>query len=154
MEVPPDQGNSSTILGAAEEGKNAETDVSTPAVGSEADPSSVQWTVQAVVLSVVLFLVAGVFEIGGGWLVWKAIREGRPYWWAILGSAVLVGYGFIPTLQPTSSFGRLYAVYGGFFIVLSFLWGWWLDGDCPDVGDAVGGGISLVGVLLVLFWPR
>ncbi len=33
-------------------------------------------------------------------------------------------YGFIPTLQPTSNFGRLYAVYGGFFIVLSYAWGW------------------------------
>ena len=33
-------------------------------------------------------------------------------------------YGFIPTLQPTSDFGRLYAIYGGFFIVLSYAWGW------------------------------
>jgi small multidrug resistance family-3 protein len=53
-----------------------------------------------------------------------------------------------------NSFGRVYAVYGGFFIVLSFLFGWWLDGDRPDLGDVVGGAIALVGVLVVLFWPR
>ncbi len=29
----------------------------------------------AVVRSVILFLVAGVCEIGGGWLVWKWLRE-------------------------------------------------------------------------------
>ena len=36
---------------------------------------------------------------------------------------MLVVYGFIPTLQPIDDFGRLYAVYGGFFIVLSYVWG-------------------------------
>ena len=36
---------------------------------------------------------------------------------------VLVLYGFIPCLQPISDFGRVYAVYGGFFIALSYLWG-------------------------------
>lgn len=33
----------------------------------------------------------------------------------------------------------LYAVYGGFFIVLA----WVLDGDRPDVGDLVGGFVWL-----------
>lgn len=28
------------------------------------------------------------------------------------GAAVLVAYGFIPTLQPTDNFGRIFAVYG------------------------------------------
>lgn len=120
----------------------------------EPTSSSFQWTAKSAVLAVVLFVVAGVCEIGGGWMVWKAIREGKQFWWAIIGSLILVAYGFIPTLQPTSSFGRVYAVYGGFFIVLSFLWGWAFDGDRPDLGDAVGGAISLVGVLVILFWPR
>lgn len=120
----------------------------------DGDSSTFQWTVQTAILSIFVFVVAGFFEIGGGWMVWKAVREGKPYWWAIIGSVILIGYGFLPTLQPTDSFGRIYAVYGGFFIVLSFLWGWLLDGDRPDIGDAVGGGIALVGVLLVLLWPR
>lgn len=34
-----------------------------------------------------------------------------------------MGYGFVPCAQPMSDFGRIYAVYGGFFIVLSYLWG-------------------------------
>jgi drug/metabolite transporter superfamily protein YnfA len=156
MEVPgPRQRALTGEPGGGIDGDRTNSETGPPSLaGSEGDPSSFQWTVQSVILSVVLFVLAGIFEIGGGWLVWKAIREGKPYWWAILGSLVVVGYGFIPTLQPTSSFGRLYAVYGGFFIVLSFLWGWLFDGDRPDVGDAVGGAISLVGVLLVLFWPR
>jgi small multidrug resistance family-3 protein len=41
---------------------------------------------------------------------------------ALLGAAILVLYGIIPTFQP-ASFGRVYAAYGGIFIVLSILWG-------------------------------
>ena len=82
------------------------------------------------------------------------MRERKPWWWAVLGSLILVGYGFIPTLQPTDSFGRIYAVYGGFFIVLSFMCGWWWDGDRPDMGDFVGGLLSLAGVGIIMFWPR
>jgi small multidrug resistance family-3 protein len=118
------------------------------------DASSFQWTAVTVIQALVVFVVAGVAEIGGGWLVWKAVRDHRPWWWAVAGSAVLVSYGFIPTLQPTDSFGRVYAVYGGFFIVLSFLAGWWLDADRPDWGDVTGGSIALAGVLVILFWPR
>jgi len=86
--------------------------------------------------------------------VWKAVREHKPWWWALLGSLTLVVYGFLPTLQPTDSFGRVYAVYGGFFIVLSYIWGMIFDGMKPDLGDVVGAGLALVAVLVILFWPR
>jgi len=92
------------------------------------------WTAATLVLSVFLFIVAGFAEVGGGWLVWQAIREGRPWWWAVIGSLVLILYGFVPTLQPVSDFGRIYAVYGGFFILLCYGWGWLLDGMKPDAG--------------------
>jgi small multidrug resistance family-3 protein len=116
------------------------------------------WTASSIVLAIFLFCLAGLAEIIGGWMVWRAVRGNdnskKPWWYAVVGSFILILYGFIPTLQPTDSFGRIYAVYGGFFIVLSFLIGWWLDGDKPDRGDLIGGAIALVGVLLILFWPR
>lgn len=103
--------------------------------------------------SLLLFLVAGVCEIGGGWLVWKWIRDGRPIWWGLIGGLILILYGVIPTLQ-SSHFGRIYAVYGGFFIALSLLWGWYFDGNVPDRADFVGGLIALVGVCVMMYWPR
>lgn len=69
------------------------------------------------------------------------------------GDVVLVLYGVIPTLQ-TSHFGRVYAVYGGFFIVLSLLWGWWVDGNRPDRADVTGATVALMGVCMMLYWPR
>lgn len=107
----------------------------------------------AVVRSVILFVAAGVAEIGGGWLVWKWLRDGRPSWWGLAGALVLILYGIIPTLQ-TSHFGRVYAAYGGFFIVLALLWGWGFDGDRPDAADVIGATIALVGVCLMYYWPR
>lgn len=103
--------------------------------------------------SIALFVLAGVCEIGGGWLIWKWLREQRPGWWGLLGGVVLILYGIIPTFQ-TSHFGRVYAVYGGFFIVLSLLWGWGLDGDRPDWADVIGALIALVGVGVMMYWPR
>ena len=66
----------------------------------------------------------------------------------------LVLYGFVPCLQPTESFGRIYAAYGGFFIVLSFLFGWLLDGNRPNQGEVCGSVVALAGVSIITFWPR
>jgi small multidrug resistance family-3 protein len=56
-------------------------------------------------------------------------------------------------LQP-ANFGRVYAAYGGVFIVLSILWGWGIDGIKPDKFDMIGGGIALIGVTVIMYWPR
>ncbi|CAK4682355.1 hypothetical protein AeNC1_010406 [Aphanomyces euteiches] len=73
--------------------------------------------------------------------------------YAILGSIALVAYGWSQTLQQIE-FGRLFAVYGGYFILLSLLWGWAIDGKQPDLGDWVGTAIAFAGVLIMLYWPR
>ena len=98
-------------------------------------------------------VLAGLAEIGGGWLVWQWLRNGRGLWMGLLGGVVLVLYGVIPTLQQESAFGRVYAAYGGVFIVLSILWGVIVDGWRPDRFDMIGAGIALAGVFVML-WGR
>ena len=112
------------------------------------------WTPWAVVKVAALFLLMGFAEVGGGWLIWQTMRAGKPWWWALIGSAVLVLYGFLPTFQPLPDFGRLYAVYGGVFIVLSYWWGVRFDGMRVDRGDIIGSIMALLGVCVALFWPR
>jgi len=105
--------------------------------------------------SILLFLLAGLCEIGGGYLVWLWLREGRSVWLGLIGGIVLVLYGIIPTLQPAAfNFGRVYAAYGGAFIVLSLLWGWQIDRKAPDRFDLIGAMICLVGVTIIMYWPR
>jgi small multidrug resistance family-3 protein len=101
------------------------------------------------------FVLAGLFEIGGGYLVWLWLREGKSPGLAVLGVAVLALYAITPTLQPKSAdFGRVYAAYGGVFIVLSLLWGWRVDRVVPDRADVIGGCVALGGAAIVMFWPR
>jgi small multidrug resistance family-3 protein len=66
---------------------------------------------------------------------------------------MLVLYGIIPTYQATH-FGRVYAAYGGVFVVLSLLWGWGIDGIRPDRYDVLGGLICLLGVAVIMYAPR
>lgn len=104
--------------------------------------------------SVFLFILAGLCEIGGGYLVWQWLREGRPLVVGLLGAVVLVLYGIVPVLQPYPNFGRIYAAYGGVFVVMSLLWGWIFDNKTPDRADAWGALICLLGVATIMYWPR
>lgn len=97
-----------------------------------------------------LFVLAGLCEIGGGYLVWGWLRESLILPWAILGAVVLVLYGVVAALQPIPEFGRVYAAYGGIFVVLSIVWATVLDGFRPDRYDLLGAVVVLAGVLLMV----
>jgi len=70
-----------------------------------------------------------------------------------LGGLVLFFYGVVPTFQP-AHFGRVYAAYGGIFVILSLLWGSSIDGNAPDAADIVGAILCMIGVALIMYWPR
>lgn len=103
--------------------------------------------------TILLFILAGVFEIGGGYLLWLWMREGRELIFAFLGAIILFLYGIVPTFQP-SYFHRIYATYGGIFVVMSLLWGWIFDKILPDTYDLIGALIILIGVSIIYYWPR
>jgi small multidrug resistance family-3 protein len=100
-----------------------------------------------------IFVLAGLCEIGGGYLIWLWLREQKPWWYGAVGGAILILYGIVATWQP-ANFGRVYAAYGGIFIVLAILWGWKVDGFVPDKFDVIGGIVSLIGMGIIIFAPR
>lgn len=103
---------------------------------------------------IALFLAAGLAEIGGGYLIWLWLREGKSAYLGLLGGITLALYGVIATFQMFPSFGRVYTAYGGVFIVLSVLWGWGVDKKVPDTYDWIGALICIIGVSVMLFAPR
>ncbi|CAA9477683.1 MAG: Protein of unknown function UPF0060 [uncultured Solirubrobacteraceae bacterium] len=104
--------------------------------------------------SIGLFVAAAVAEIGGAYLMWQAIKEGRGLLFALAGAVALAGYGAVAALQPDANFGRVLAAYGGVFIVGSLLWGMAFDGFRPDRFDLAGAGMCLIGVALIMYAPR
>lgn len=73
--------------------------------------------------------------------------------YGLIGGIILFVYGIIPTLQP-SNFGRVYAAYGGIFVVMAIIWGLIIDKKRPDRFEIIGGGIVLIGALIIFYTPR
>ncbi len=100
-----------------------------------------------------LFLLAALAEIGGGYLVWLWIRQKKKIIFGIVGGVVLFTYGIIPTFQA-SNFGRVYAAYGGFFIISSILWGMLIDKKKPDRYELIGSLVAVLGAAIIFYVPR
>jgi small multidrug resistance family-3 protein len=105
------------------------------------------------IVILVLFFAAALFEIGGGYLIWRWLKERINWIYGLLGGVILFGYGIILTLQPTH-FGRVYAAYGGIFIVSSIFWGLIIDKKRPDKYEIAGAVLALVGALIIFYTPR
>jgi len=100
-----------------------------------------------------LFFIAAIMEIGGGYLIWLRIREKRKSTLALFGGIILFVYGIIPTLQP-SHFGRVYAAYGGIFIISSIIWGRIIDKKKPDRYEIIGSVVAVIGAAIIFYAPR
>jgi small multidrug resistance family-3 protein len=97
-----------------------------------------------------LFVVAALAEIGGAFLVWRAVRGGAAPWLGIAGVMALGAYGVVASLQADPHFGRVLAAYGGVFICASLLWGVLADGFRPRLADFVGAGLCLAGAAVIM----
>jgi len=104
-------------------------------------------------ISLALFFAAALFEIAGGYLVWKWLRDKKSLVIGLMGGLILFTYGVIPTLQE-ANFGRVYAAYGGIFIVSSIMWGAIIDKKTPDKYEVFGALVTLIGALIIFYAPR
>ena len=107
-----------------------------------------------IVRSAALFIIAGVFEIGGCWLVWQGPREHPGWAWIGAGVITLGLYGLVATFQSSGDFGTILAAYGGIFVAGSVIWGWVADGYRPDRFDIIGAVICLAGMGVIMYAPR
>jgi small multidrug resistance family-3 protein len=109
--------------------------------------------VSGIPLSVALFFAAAMAEIGGGYLVWMWRRQKKSIALAGIGAVILFVYGIIPTFQP-AEFGRVYAAYGGIFIISSLLWGRIVDRKRPDRYEIIGSIVAVIGAAVIFYAPR
>jgi small multidrug resistance family-3 protein len=106
-----------------------------------------------VIVSITLFFIAAIAEIGGGYLVWLWLRRNKKLVVGLVGGVILFLYGVVPTLQP-ANFGRVYAAYGGVFILSSIIWGMLVDKKKPDRYEIIGSIVAITGALVIFYGPR
>ena len=99
------------------------------------------------------FILAGLCEIGGGYLIWLWLKEGKPIVYALAGAIILTIYGIIPTLQPQGISENLRRLWWHLHRLVHPL-GLGYRQRHPDRFDIIGGFISLIGVAVIMYWPR
>lgn len=100
-----------------------------------------------------LYAVTAVAEIVGCYSVYLWLRNGRSAWWLALGALALGAFAWLLTFHPAAS-GRVYAAYGGVYIVAAILWLWLADGVRPTYWDLIGCATCLSGAAMIYFAPR
>ena len=104
--------------------------------------------------SLIFFVVAAFFEIAGCFGFWMWLRNGRSAVFALAGVASLIAFAWALTRIDAAFAGRAFAAYGGIYVMSSLVWLRLVEGVRPDRWDLVGGSISVVGALVIIFARR
>lgn len=101
-----------------------------------------------------LFILAGLAEIGGAWLVWQGVREGRGVRFVAGGFVGSPSTGWSRRVNPTQTSGGCSLPTAGVFIAGSLAWGMVVDSFRPDRFDIIGAAVALVGAAIIVLAPR
>ncbi|MDX1801929.1 MAG: YnfA family protein [Marinobacter sp.] len=100
-----------------------------------------------------LFLVTALAELLGCYLPYLWLRQGQSAWLLVPGAASLGLFAWLLSLHPDAA-GRVYAAYGGVYIVTAILWLWLVEGIRPTGWDLLGSAVALSGMAIIMFAPR
>ena len=101
-----------------------------------------------------LYLAAALAEIAGCFAFWAWLRLGRTALWVVPGTLALVGFALLLTRVEAASAGRVFAAYGGVYIVASLAWSTLVEGLRPDGWDVGGAALCLLGAAVIIAAPR
>lgn len=99
-----------------------------------------------------LFVATALSEIVGCYLPWLWLKKGAPAWLLVPAAASLVLFVWLLTLHPTAA-GRVYAAYGGVYVVVAVGWLWLVDAIRPTPWDVAGCAVCLIGMGLIMAGP-
>ncbi len=101
-----------------------------------------------------LFFITALAEITGCFLTWLWLKKGGSVWLLLPAAASLALFVWLLTLHPAAS-GRVYAAYGGVYVLTALLWLRVVDGVKLSVWDWSGALIAFSGMLIIVMgWGR
>ena len=96
-----------------------------------------------------LFFVTALCEIIGCFLPWLWLKRGATAWLLIPAGMSLALFVWLLTLHPAAS-GRVYAAYGGVYVMTAMLWLRFVDGVKLSTTDWLGACVALAGMLIII----
>jgi small multidrug resistance family-3 protein len=100
-----------------------------------------------------LFGLTALAEIAGCYLPWLWLKQQGSIWLLLPAAFSLLLFVWLLTLHPAAA-GRVYAAYGGVYVVVALLWLWLVDGVKPGMWDVLGALLALAGMWVIMLAPR
>lgn len=101
-----------------------------------------------------LFFITALAEITGCFLPWLWLKKGASAWLLVPAALSLTLFVWLLTLHPAAS-GRVYAAYGGVYVLMALVWLRIVDGVKLSIWDWSGALIAFSGMLIiVLGWGK
>lgn len=100
-----------------------------------------------------LFFITAVAEIIGCYLPWLVLKYNKSPLLLIPAAFSLILFAWLLTLHPTAS-GRIYASYGGVYVIVALLWLKYVDRVSLTNFDLIGSIIIFLGLSIIVFQPQ
>lgn len=95
-----------------------------------------------------LFFITAIAEIIGCYLPYLWLKKDGSVWLLIPAAISLALFAWLLTLHPAES-GRVYAAYGGVYVVTALLWLKAVEGASLSTYDVVGAAFTLTGMAII-----
>ncbi len=102
---------------------------------------------------IILFIITALAEIMGCYFVYRWYHKTAPSWVLALATVSLIIFSWLLTLHPQAS-GRIYATYGGIYIIMSLVWLRFIDQVKLSAFDWIGACTILIGTLIIILGWR
>ncbi len=100
-----------------------------------------------------LFFMTAVAEIVGCYLPYLWLKQGKSIWLLVPAAFSLALFAWLLSLHPTAA-GRVYAAYGGVYVMVAIFWLWGVDGVRPTTWDIVGSLVAVTGMAIIMVGAR
>ena len=98
----------------------------------------------------VIYFVAAFFEILGCYSFWMVFKLQKTSLWLVVGVFSLIMFAYLLTKVNLEFAGRVYAVYGGIYIVSSLYWLFFVEKQAFNKFDIIGCIVVFIGILVIL----
>lgn len=103
--------------------------------------------------TVLLFFITAIMEILGCYFPYLILNQNKSHWLWIPTAFALAAFVWLLTLHPSAS-GRVYAAYGGIYIMTALMWLRFVDGVSLTRFALLGGLVVVIGAFIIILQPQ